>query len=86
MLMVFVMGFQNKLFALKNNVAEPLVNWTPTIAPSDIIWYDHPAIPEFQNTLLMTVLKDKMLVRFEFSEDGTQVINQTEFLIMSGGD
>ena len=27
----------------------------------------------------MTVLKDKMLVRFEFSEDGTQVINQTEF-------
>ena len=27
----------------------------------------------------MTVLKDKMLVRFQFTEDGTQVINQTEF-------
>ncbi len=66
-------------FCEQNNVVEPLVNWTPTIAPSDIIWYDHPAIPEFQNTLLMTVLKNKMLVRFEFSEDGQSVTNQTEF-------
>lgn len=66
-------------FCEQNNIVEPLVNWTPTIAPSDIIWYDHPAIPEFQNTLLMTVLKNKMLVRFEFSEDGQSVTNQTEF-------
>ena len=75
----FCDGLSEQAFCIENNVVEPLVNWTPTIAPSDIIWYDHPAIPEFQNTLLMTVLKDKMLVRFEFSEDGTQVINQTEF-------
>ena len=27
----------------------------------------------------MTVLKDKMLVRFEFNEDGSQVVNTTEF-------
>ncbi len=27
----------------------------------------------------MTVLKDKMLVRFEFSEDGQEVISYTEF-------
>ena len=66
-------------FCEQNNVVEPLVNWTPTIAPSDIIWYDHPSIPEFQNTLLMTVLKNKMLVRFEFSEDGQSVTNETEF-------
>tara|TARA_B100000768_G_C11259347_1_gene368045 strand:- start:298 stop:1791 length:1494 start_codon:yes stop_codon:yes gene_type:complete len=66
-------------FCELNNVVEPLANWTPTIAPSDIIWYDHPAIPEFQNTLLMTVLKDKMLVRFEFSEDGQSVTSETEF-------
>ena len=77
--MGFCDGFSEQAFCDENNVVEPLVNWTPTIAPSDIIWYDHPSIPEFQNTLLMTVLKDKMLVRFEFSEDGTQVINQTEF-------
>ena len=66
-------------FCTDNNIVEPLINWTPTIAPSDIIWYNHPAIPEFQNTLLMTVLKDKMLVRFEFSDDGQTVINESEF-------
>ena len=27
----------------------------------------------------MTVLKDKMLVRFEFSEDGQTIINETEY-------
>jgi len=77
--MGFCDGFSEQAFCDENNVVEPLVNWTPTIAPSDIIWYDHPSIPEFQNTLLMTVLKDKMLVRFEFNEDGTQVVNSTEF-------
>ena len=50
-----------------------------TIATSDLIWYDNPAIPEFQNTLLMTVLKDKNLVRFTLSEDGSQVESVTEF-------
>ena len=50
-----------------------------TIATSDLLWYDNPAIPEFQNTLLMTVLKDKNLVRFTLSEDGSQVESVTEF-------
>ena len=75
----FCDGFSEQSFCDENNVVEPLIAWTPTIAPSDIIWYDHPSIPEFQNTLLMTVLKDKMLVRFEFSDDGYELINNTEF-------
>ena len=66
-------------FCEDNNVIEPLIAWTPTIAPSDIMWYDHPAIPEFQNSLLMTVLKDKMLVRIEFSESGEELISTTNF-------
>jgi glucose/arabinose dehydrogenase len=66
-------------FCEENNIIEPLIAWTPTIAPSDIIWYDHPAIPEFQNSLLMTVLKDKMLVKFEFSESGEELISTTNF-------
>ena len=79
------MVFQNNLFCEENNVVEPLINWTPTIAPSDIIWYNHPSIPEFQNTLLMTVLKDKMLVRFEFNDDGTQLENTTGFFNQEWG-
>jgi len=63
-----------------NNIVESIwSSGSSTIATSDIIWYNHPSIPEFQNTLLMTVLKDKMLVRFEFSEDGQEVLTYTEF-------
>ena len=83
--MGFCDGFSEQSFCEENNVVEPLINWTPTIAPSDIIWYNHPSIPEFQNTLLMTVLKDKMLVRFEFNDDGTQLVNTTEFFNQEWG-
>jgi glucose/arabinose dehydrogenase len=63
-----------------NNVIEPLwSSGSTTIAPSDIIWYDHPSIPEFQNTLLMTVLKGKKLVRFNFNETGDTIIDETDF-------
>lgn len=62
-----------------NDVVEPLVVWTPTIAPSDIIWYDHPSIPEFKEKLLMTVLKDKSLIAFGFSPDGKKVVSQNKY-------
>ena len=44
-------------FCNEYNVIEPIwstgayINGSTTIAPSDIIWYNHPSIPEFQNTL-----------------------------------
>ncbi len=66
-------------FCNDSNVVEPLVVWTPTIAPSDILWYDSWQIPEFRNKLLMTVLKDKSLIAFEFNEAGDSVIKQTKF-------
>jgi glucose/arabinose dehydrogenase len=63
-----------------NNIVDAIwSSGSSTIATSDIIWYYHPSIPEFQNTLLMTVLKDKMLVRFEFTDDGQEVTEYTEF-------
>jgi aldose sugar dehydrogenase len=66
-------------FCNDSNVVEPLAVWTPTIAPSDILWYDSWQIPEFKNKLLMTVLKDKSLIAFEFNEAGDSVISQTKF-------
>lgn len=60
-------------FCESTEVTEPVVHWTPTIAPSDIIWYNDPAIPEFQNTILMAVLKEKMVVRVTLNQDGTAV-------------
>jgi len=60
-------------FCNDSSVVEPLAVWTPTIAPSDIIWYDHPSIPEWQNTILMTLLKDKNLVKIDFNAAGDQI-------------
>lgn len=67
-------------FCAANNVMEPLVVWTPTIAPSDMIWYDNPEFPEFDGKILMTVLKDKKIVAIELNEDGTQYVSETHYL------
>tara|TARA_B100000886_G_scaffold329009_1_gene277954 strand:+ start:1798 stop:3348 length:1551 start_codon:yes stop_codon:yes gene_type:complete len=78
-------------FCNEYNVIEPIwstgayINGSTTIAPSDIIWYNHPSIPEFQNTLLMTVLKGKKLVRFEFNSSGQEIINETDFFVQEWG-
>jgi glucose/arabinose dehydrogenase len=66
-------------FCLDNNVREPLVAWTPTIATSDIIYYDHPSIPEWQGHILMTTLKNKRLYVLELDETGASVTGQTEY-------
>jgi glucose/arabinose dehydrogenase len=79
-----VAGFCNTTgeinFCADSNVVTPLVAWTPTIAPSDILWYNHPSIPEFDNKLLMTVLKDKKLIAFDFNAAGDTVLRQTHYL------
>ena len=67
-------------FCTSNNVQEPLAVYTPTIAPSDIIWYNHPSIPEFQDKLLMTVLKDKSLIVYTFNTAGDSIISQRKYL------
>ncbi len=37
-------------------VEEPLAEWSPCIAVNDIEYYNHPAIPEWENSFLMAVL------------------------------
>ena len=67
-------------FCNTNNVVEPLIAYTPTIAPSDIIWYAHPAIPEFTDKLLMTVLKDKSLISYGFNAAGDSIVFTDKYL------
>jgi hypothetical protein len=79
-----VEGFCNEpaeiTFCNANNVKEPLVTWTPTIAPSDFIYYENPSFPEFHQKMLMTVLKDKKLIALEMNATGTSVVNQVHYL------
>ncbi|MFM7636549.1 MAG: PQQ-dependent sugar dehydrogenase [Crocinitomicaceae bacterium] len=67
-------------FCTANYVKEPLTVWTPTIAPSDMIWYENSNFPELDGKMLMTVLKDKKLIALELSADGTGYISQVHYL------
>jgi glucose/arabinose dehydrogenase len=66
-------------FCANNNVVEPLVAWTPTVAASDIVYYDHDAIPEWQDHILMTTLKNKRLYALELDEDGNSVLSEEQY-------
>ena len=71
------------------NIVEPLMTWSPCAAVNDIVYYDHPAIPEWQGSVLMAVLggfSDPVGGRLNvlhLSEDGLSVTDDemhfTEF-------
>jgi len=67
-------------FCADSNVVEPLIAWTPTIAPSDLIFYENPFFPEWDGKFLMTVLKDRFLMAIEMNEDMDEVVAQTQYL------
>lgn len=67
-------------FCTANNVMEPLVAWTPTIAPSDLVYYENPLFPEFDGRILMAVLKDKKIIAMEMDVNGTAVADEDHYL------
>ncbi len=66
-------------FAANNETVESIFNWTPTIAPSDLVYYTSDRIPEWTNKLIMTVLKDQQLIALTLSSDGTSITNEETF-------
>lgn len=67
-------------FCLANAVVEPLVAYTPTIAPSDMVFYQNHYFPEFHNKLLLTVLKNKQLRALALSSNGDSVLSDLAYL------
>ncbi|WP_187631972.1 PQQ-dependent sugar dehydrogenase [Hymenobacter lutimineralis] len=69
-----VQGFCNlaaeATFCTANNVHEPLVAWTPTLAVAGLTYYDHPAIPEWQNSLLLVSLKAGQFLQLPLNPAG----------------
>lgn len=43
-------------FCSENNVVEPIAEWSPCVAVNGLEYYNHPAIPEWQNSLIMGVM------------------------------
>lgn len=72
-------------FCTENAVREPLIEFSPCAAVNDIIYYDHPAIPEWEGKMLMAVLggfalSDSRLSVMTFNEDGTAILNEDQYL------
>jgi hypothetical protein len=72
-------------FCNTNNVMEPLVAWTPTNAPSDMVYYENPLFPEFNGRVLMSVLKDKRIIAMQLNATGTAVADEDHYLINQFG-
>ena len=66
-------------FCADSNVMEPIAAWTPTLAVAGTDFYHHAAIPEWQNSLLVTSLKASSLTALKLSADGRSVITEEIF-------
>lgn len=72
-------------FCTTNNVAEPIWTWSPSIAPAGIDLYQNAAIPEWNNSLLLAVLKNKQLIQLKLNDDGTAITQQNIYLTNTYG-
>ena len=59
-------------FTEKDGMEQPLLHWTPSIAPSDILYYENDFYPELKNSFLVTALVSKDVKKVTF-EDGIDV-------------
>ena len=66
-------------FCADSNVVEPIAAWTPTLAVAGTDFYHHGAIPEWQNSLLVTSLKASSVAALKLSADGRSVITEEIF-------
>ena len=62
----------------RDDVAQPLHQWTPSIAPSGMAFYDGDKFPEWRASLLVGALKFRLLVRLE--HDGERVVHEERML------
>ncbi|MGK0388799.1 MAG: glucose/arabinose dehydrogenase [Maribacter sp.] len=68
-----------------NNITEPIWAWTSyCIAPNDLVYYNHPAIPEWENSLLVSILggisaQEPRVSVLTLNADGSEVTSEDEY-------
>lgn len=65
-----------RAFAEAHHVIPPLMAWTPTIAPAGMAYYHSHTIPEWNNSLLLVMLKGQGLRVLRLNEKGDAVIKE----------
>lgn len=58
---------------------EPIHTWTPTIATSDLVYYQNPIFPEWNNRVLMVTLNGQRLVAMELNAQTTAVTDEDQY-------
>ncbi len=75
-----VMGFcdlsSEQSYCAANNVVEPIYAWTPTLAVCGLDYYDHDAIPEWKNSLLLASLKEDDLRVLKLNASGDAILSE----------
>ena len=56
-------------FTEKEGMEQPLLHWTPSIAPSDMVYYEDDLYPEFTGSFLITALVSKDVKKVIFVND-----------------
>jgi PQQ-dependent dehydrogenase (s-GDH family) len=79
-----VAGFCNETgetaFCTANNVVQPLINWTPTLAVSGMDYYNSDAIPQWKNSLILATLKDQTLYQLKLNSAGDKIDGSEKLL------
>ena len=76
---------EERTFCNVNYVREPIYAWTPTVAPSDMEFYDCNKIPEWKRSLLVTFLKDRRLRVMKLNTNGTSIQNVQDYFVQEFG-
>jgi aldose sugar dehydrogenase len=58
---------------------EPIRAWTPTIATSDLVYYENPAFPEWDKRVLMVTLNGQRVVAMELNAQTTAVADEDQY-------
>lgn len=72
-------------YCVSHNIKEPLMAWTPTIAPAGLDYYDNSAIPEWQNSLLLVTLKTQSLRVLKLNDSGDAIVGEQVYFENSFG-
>lgn len=64
----------------ENDVVEPIHEFSVVVAPSGLDHYDHPALPGWQNSLLVATLRGRELHQLQLDPTGEQVIADEVYL------
>jgi len=64
---------------------EPMKAWTPTIATSDLVYYQNPAFPEWDNRVLMVTLNGQRVVAMELNAQTTAVVDEDQYFFAQFG-